>query len=115
MDFGDNGIIQFDTDACFFRTVKENSGITDKILGDENSFWRYFSNHDDVISFEGEQYFFIIIEQHVKQYFFKVHKVYIKKRVLQNITWLVKGIRAGREIERNFISMCQRIHQFVGG
>ena len=109
MDFGDNGIIQFDTDACFFRTVKENSGITDKILGDENSFWRYFSNHDDVVSFEGEQYFFIIIEQHVKQYFFKVHKVYIKKRVLQNITLLFKGIRAGREVEWNIISMCQWI------
>ena len=108
MDFGDNGIIQFDTDACFVRTVKENSRITDKILGDENSFWRYFSNHDDVVSFEGEQYFFIIIEHHVKRYFFKVHKVYMK-RVLQNITLLFKGIRAGREVEWNIISMCQWI------
>ena len=96
MDFGDNGIIQFDTDACFFRTVKENSRITDKILGDENSFWRYFSNHDDVVSFEGEQYFFIIIEQHVKQYFFKVDKVYVK-RVLQNITFQsIQGCRNQR-------------------
>ena len=74
MDSEDNGMITFDTAACFVRTVKENR-TTVKILGDENSFWRYFSNHDDVVSFEGEQYFFIIIEQHVKQSFFKVHKV----------------------------------------
>ena len=74
MDSGDNGMITFETGACFVRTVKENR-TTVKILGDENSFWRYFSNHDDVVSFEGEQYFFIIIERHVKPSFFKVHKV----------------------------------------
>ena len=74
VDSRDGGIIQFDTDACFVRSLQENR-ITVKVLGNEKeSFWRYFSNHD-VVSYEGDMYFFIIIEQNVKQHIFKVDKV----------------------------------------
>ena len=72
MDRGDNGIIQFDAGACFVTSIHENR-ITVKILGDEISTWRYFTNHN-IASFEGDRYFFIFIETH-KEHLFKVEKV----------------------------------------
>ena len=100
MDSEDNGIIQFDTDACFVRYIQENR-ITVKILGDKSSTWRYFTNND-VVSYEGEQYFFIFIERHKKQHFFKVNKVFIQEETFGSYIQILyhciafSGIRACR-------------------
>ena len=76
VDTGDNGIIQFDTQACFVISMQENRR-TFEIYGNETkTTWRYFTNYN-IVSFEEEHQILFIIEQRKKQHFIKIDKVEI--------------------------------------
>ena len=111
MDSGDNGIIQFDTDACFVRSIQENR-ITIKILGEKSSTWRYFTNYE-IVSYEEEQYFIIFIKTHEKQQFFKVNKVFIQQETFFVNTYTDITLQEAGSVDRQNGGSFQCVNGFI--